>query len=285
MTIVRVEDKRRLSQLVDQHLRGGAELRPFPSAVTQLLAACQESSSTAQTFEKIIECDPGLSIRLLKMANSPLYGLTHEVRSIAHATAILGTRQLRSLALSVAGRSVFTGDEAASKSRKALWSHSLASATVARCLAKQDSDLDGDDAFLSGVFHDVGKLFLYDVVLEEHQSLESEFTGSALASEEEALFGIDHQAVGLKAAHRWGLPEQIKAAIGYHHDPSASLVHPKNAMLMHQANRLAKHWGVGSEEIPDDTILSEVAESFSIEIDQLAALRDPAVDMFEQLLD
>ena len=285
MTIVKVEDKRRLSQLVEEHLKGGAELRPFPAAVTQLLAACQDANSTAQTFERIIECDPGLSVRLLKMANSPLYGLTREVQSIAHAASILGTRQLRSLALSVAGRSVFTGDEVAAKSRDELWNHSLASATVARVLAKQAPQLDADDAFLSGVFHDVGKLFLFDVVLKEHQSLASEFSGTALVSEETALFGIDHQAIGLKAAHGWGLSEQIKAAIGYHHDPSSSLVHPEKAMLMHLADRLTKHWGVGSTEVSDDTIITEISEWLSIDCDRLESLRDPAIEMFQQLRD
>ncbi len=281
MSIVKVEDKRRLSQLVEDHVKGGVELRPFPAAVTQLLAACQSPDSTAQTFEKIIGCDPGLSVRLLKMANSPLYGLTQEVQSIAHAASILGTRQLRSLALSVAGRAVFHGDEAAAKTRDELWSHSLASATVARVLAQKNPRLDADDAFLGGIFHDVGKLFLFDVVLKEHQSLASKFSGAALVKEESALFGIDHQAIGLKAAHGWGLSEQIKAAIGYHHDPSSSLVHPERAMLMHLADRLTKHWGVGAPEVEDELILDEASQWLKIEIDQIDALRDSTVEMFQ----
>ena len=68
-----------LAERVKSSLKQRPEVRPFPAAVTQLLAACKDPDANAATFEKIIECDPGLSVRLLRMANSPLYGLAREV--------------------------------------------------------------------------------------------------------------------------------------------------------------------------------------------------------------
>ncbi len=87
-------EKLELKKRVQECLAERPEVRPCPAAVTQLLAACQNADAKAETFVKIIECDPALSVRLLRMANSPLYGLANGVRGIGHAISILGIRQL-----------------------------------------------------------------------------------------------------------------------------------------------------------------------------------------------
>ncbi len=232
-----------LQDLVQDRLSQNAEIRPFPAAVTRLLAAIQDESATATTFEKIIECDPGLSVRILKMANSPFCGLANEVRSVGHATSVLGNRKLKSLALSVAGGAIFSDSASAAKERQARWSHSMGCATVARLLAKSLPDLSPDDAFLAGIFHDVGKLLLYDVVPEDYARLHTDCFGQAHVDEEKRVFGVTHEEIGLTSAHSWGLSKEVKTAIGFHHHATTSPIHAEYATLIHVANGLALFLG------------------------------------------
>ncbi len=249
--ILTATERRRLSSLVQQRFEEGAEVRPLPATVTRLLAACQDTSATAADFEKIIECDAALAVRLLRMSNSALYGLANEVRSIGHATMILGIRRLRNLALSIAGARMFADGTTAAKQRRELWSHSLGCATVARLLAKSAYAVCPDDIFLAGVFHDVGKLLLYDVVPEEYSELVCSLSAEQLIREEKFIFGISHEEVGLKSAHAWGLSEPIKVAIGFHHRSGETPVHVEFAAVIQVADFLAKAWGIGSPNVEE----------------------------------
>ena len=95
----KLDDKQRLSKQIQEYLSKSPEVRPFPSAVTRLLAACQDPNADGRAFESIIECDPALSVRLLRLANSPLFSPTGKAKSIAHAVSRLGIRKLKSLAM------------------------------------------------------------------------------------------------------------------------------------------------------------------------------------------
>ena len=246
--MLKAAEKRRLSSLVHDALKAKPEVRPFPAAVAQLLAACQDPNANAARFEKIITLDPALAVRLLRMANSPLYGLASEVRSVSHAVAILGIRQLRSLAMSVAGAGMFAQGKTASIERAELWSHSLGCATVARLLAATVPGVSAEDSFLGGIFHDVGKLFLLDVVPAEYNDMSMHCFGDDLAREEQFVFDITHEEIGLRSAHAWRLNESLKVAIGYHHRPTETPLNPELVRVIHAADLLARQWGIGSSQ-------------------------------------
>jgi putative nucleotidyltransferase with HDIG domain len=277
-----VAEKRRLANRVHSCLADRAEVRPFPAAVTQLATACHDPNATAATFEEIIKCDPALAVRILRMANSPLYGLSNEVRSIGHATVVLGIRKLRSLALSVAGAKMFSEGKTASRDRKALWNHSLGCATIARLLADSVSHVLPEDAFLAGIFHDVGKLLLYDVVPHEYACIASENKGARLIEEEEFVFGLNHQDIGLKSAHSWKLPEQIKAAIGHHHNPDSSPLHREFVIVIHAANSLARSWCIGSDSEEEYEMSQSATTLLALDDESLATFRLRSLRMFQE---
>ncbi len=277
-------EKLELKKRVQECLAERPAVRPFPASVTQLLAACQDANANTEKFVEIIKCDPGLAVRLLRMANSPLYGLVNEVRSIGHATSILGIRQLKNLALSVAGSAMFSEGATAAKERRDLWNHSLGCAAVARVLAKSVSTVSPEDAFLAGIFHDVGKLFLYDVVADEYAEITSLYSGEKLVTEERLVFGISHEEIGLKSAQAWELPEDIKAVIGHHHQPEASLIHRTFVTVVHVADRLARAWGIGSEVATDSDIFAETTEQLALDEELLANVKEPAREAYHETL-
>jgi putative nucleotidyltransferase with HDIG domain len=253
------------------------EVRPFPAAVTQLLAAMQDASSTSGELAQVIECDPSLSIRLLKMANSPMYGARSEVRSIDHAASFLGRRALKTLAMSVAGATMFTAGDSASANRESLWNHSIGTAAVARILAGYVPGMCPDNAFLACVFHDVGKLMLTDVATDLYADMTIKHSGEELTSEEEKVFGISHEGIGMKSAISWGLPEDLRMAIGYHHRPSEAPVHFDLVAMVHVANNLARLWQIGSSEEFQDDSFADILNGFGMDDQALESVREQAI--------
>ena len=280
------------AELVQRKLEDRPEVRPFPAAVTQLLSAIQNPDSTSDDLAQIIECDPALAVRLLRMANSPLYGLTSDVRSVSHAASVLGIRSLKTLAMSVAGASMFSEGKSAAQERLRLWDHSLGTAAVTRTIATFYSDVSADDGFLASIFHDVGKLFLYDVVPDEYAELNRQYRGDDLIEQEKLSFGVTHEEIGLASAHHWNLAEELKMAIGYHHRPDEALAHMTFVQLVHDANELARVWAIGSDAVqndegeedleattldPTETLLLERLE---VDAETLIAAREQAQEAF-----
>ena len=241
------DTKLELREKIAARLSSTEEIRPFPVSVTRLYAACQDPETDIREFESIIECDAVLSAKLLKFANSPLFCASGGVKRIAHAVSLLGMRRLKSLATSVAGAIMFAKGQGAEEQRVALWRHSVGCAVVAQQLAWQFDAVDESDAFLAGIFHDIGKLLFYDVIPHEYSELEAYFSGDRLAEEEGRVFGTNHAQVGLKSAASWKLPLEIRTAIGWHHEPSQANEFPGFAKLISVADKLARQWGIGSD--------------------------------------
>lgn len=266
-----------VGEKIKESLDDLSELRPFPASVSMLLSKLNDVNANAKTFADIIECDAALAVRLLRAANSPLYGVSNEVRSIEHAVTLLGMRGLKSLALSLAGASLFLTGTKAVKERQAVWKHSLGCATVARSLARHTPNIPKDEAFLAGIFHDVGKLFLYDFAPEEYSAIsESE----DLIAHERDLFDVTHEELGIRSASRWNLAEEIKVAIGYHHRPEQAPTHREYAMVVSLANQLAHLGGVGSEPALETELGKAELEFLGITRDSLVPVLDESHKLF-----
>lgn len=271
-----------LAERVGEYVARSPAVRPFPATVSRLLSTCQDPSASASAFEPIIECDPALSIHILRVANSPIYSPATKVTSIARAVSMLGTNKLKSIAMSVAGASMFSSGTTAADERRLLWKHSIGCATVARQLAEYIPGIDAQDAFLAGIFHDVGKLLFFDVVPEEYAALEHAWSRRSL-SEEEAMFGTTHEVIGLKSAHTWGLPKEIKSAIGWHHRPDLAPVHANIAAAIGCADALARHWGIGTDEMveQDNHLLSKS----QLSDERLSQVRERAISDFAETME
>ena len=283
LMLQKVEDKRRLAQKIQQRLKESPEVRPFPAAVARFTAASHDPNADAQEFATIIECDPALSSKILQMANSPLFCPNGEVKNIAHAVSLLGLRRIKSLAMSVAGAEMFaSGSENAHEERQKLWRHSLGCATVARALTKYIPGVDKDQAFLAGVFHDIGKLRFLDAIPEEYVEIHSAYTGLRLLEEEQFLIGITHERIGYLSAISWNLPEEIRIAIGWHHRPDEAEAFADFAGVIHLANCLAACWCVGSEvQIVDESLESRL-KHYGLTVEQLEATEAEARSTFEE---
>ena len=262
---------------------GLLDLRPFPTAASQLMAACEKESTTVRDLSEIIKCDPGLSLKLLQIANSPLYGLSGEIRSVDHATVILGMRALRDLAVSAAVGDVFgSGDATTNQVRQKLWMHSLACGVTARVLCQQTGVASPDEAFLGGVVHDVGKLLFLDH--EPVRYIELMEKKQNTIGEEEDVFGVTHTRIGQKCGESWGLPDEINDVITFHHDPESADFGGDLVNVVAASNRLSKIWTEADCD-PDEAVCTATLIEAGIDLapEELAEIRNQVHDNLETM--
>lgn len=262
-----------------------ASLRPMPVVANQVIVACNADSISARELSELIECDIALSVRLVQTANSPLYGMGGEIKSVQHAAVILGRRALRDMAITIASAEVFaSGNPASQQARKALWDHSVASGVAAKLLAARTNAVVPEEAFLAGIVHDVGKLIFYDYDTDRYAHIQAVSKSTTAVQVEEEEFGIAHPCIGQKCGDDWGLPDDITEGILFHHDPKSADVFGDLPPTLFAANQLAKLWtGDSDDDLTSQAhvVLDEVG--FGLTSDEITELHGEFQTGYEAL--
>ena len=192
----------------------------LPGVVMHALEVLQDPKSDAATVQEVINRDPAISAKILRVANSAFFGFTRRVSTIADAVGILGFSNVQGMILGVGAFDAFRTERL---KLGEFWRHSIATATAARLLAQRLKSGE-EEAFTAGLLHDIGKLIFavqagagYQHVL----NMERE-AGVSPIEAERTLLEFTHAEVGEAVALRWNLPPRYVAAIAHHHDPSAA---------------------------------------------------------------
>ncbi|MDH5298768.1 MAG: HDOD domain-containing protein [Desulfobulbaceae bacterium] len=197
------------------------DLKTLPHVALRLTKLVNDENSTMHDFEEVIKLDPVLVTRLLRLVNSPYFGLINRVESIPKAVVYVGMKNLRNLVAVEALRNLFKGAETQGGfSRKNLWLHSATVAIVAEMIAKRLFGLEGEDVFLAGILHDIGLVVedqLAGDLLQKACAAYDPARNTLVACEQEAI-GADHCAVGALLAKDWRLPDEVLRAVKFHHD-------------------------------------------------------------------
>jgi len=200
---------------------------PALSSVTQKVIELSDSPSvTGAQVAEIVEKDQAMVTAVLKIVNSPFYGLKKRVSSINHAVILLGFRTVRNVALSAGLVNTFDGPPGDPRfDRSEFWAHSVYTAAAARLVAGRMREIDADEAFLAGLLHDMGRI-VFDHYFAKEFALSmdvAEKNQIEPIAAESAVFGMDHANVGKVIANKWNFPPHIADAIGTHHDPERAL--------------------------------------------------------------
>lgn len=171
-------------------------------------------------FEDVIKMDPTLVVRLLRLVNSPYYGLAQKVDSIGRAVAFIGMKNLYNLAVTDAIKNIFTSSEDQDQiySRKQLWMHCAAVSICSKVLAERIFGVNGDDAYLCGILHDFGIIVEEQVAGDDFIAIFDVYDFTAtIDTFERQLLGTDHCEIGYLLTRDWEMPENIQHAIRDHH--------------------------------------------------------------------
>lgn len=245
-------------------------LRPFPQTAQRLISTVCNPNHRAAEVIAIIETDPELTAKVLRLVNSGAFGVRHVCESIERGVVLLGTRQVAELA---AARLAFEQFEAAGRLGMAVAAHSLSVAALSRRLARSRAALASVDVFTPGILHDVGKLLLLQVDQGEYSALLTKASETAETSHEpeRILFGFDHAMLADYVMERWNLPEFLRTVVSLHHDQDASFGHGAQVVEAVAVLRLADHLDYALEVDPTGECAPELALLDAAELLELSA--------------
>ncbi|WP_348755869.1 HDOD domain-containing protein [uncultured Aquincola sp.] len=205
----------------DAFARRLAELPALPKAMAAVMRALGRDSVAAGDCIDAIEHEPGLAARLLRLANSPFYGVAGRVGSVGDAVRLLGLRPVASVVAAVSVQQMLLPLQPEGFDLALYRAHAVATATAARELAPLGRQ-DAEEAFVAGLLHDVGQLvmalFAPQAAAQARQL--SQTQGLSLSQAEQQLLGSTHAAVGATIARHWHLPDTTAEAIARHHQPA-----------------------------------------------------------------
>jgi putative nucleotidyltransferase with HDIG domain len=249
---------------VQKLIENGVHVPPFPLIVQTAMEIVAMPNSSIGEIADVIASDQAFSSRVLRTVNSSYYCLARTVTSIRDAIAFLGLNETLKIIYALSARSIFGRAQSA-----AAWEHAFTCALFAEKLDSKNN-LNPNQAYLAGLFHDVGKLFLqeYSPQLFFQSVHDSNLTKKPLVEVEREIFGMDHAEIGGMIVDKWNLTEEIGEAIRLSH--SAEGCDEPVARILQVSNRLAHY----SENRRDSrySLDKDLISSVGLNADQVATL-------------
>lgn len=232
-----------------------------PPVYHKLHQAMQDPDTSFSDFSDIISADPSLAVRLLRIANSPFYGLDSKVETIIHALGVIGISQLKELALATIMVNQFKGIDKDLVNMQSFWMHSIGCGLAARTIAKNIGERDVEPYYTASMLHDIGSLIIYKEIPEKAREVltRCKSEGLSLSTVEEEVLGFTHAEVGAVVFTQWGLPGSLVEAVQYHHRPSEAKDHPLFPAIVHMADIIAYEMDLGTGGEPAIPALDQTA--------------------------
>jgi len=236
------------------------ELPALPAVTRQIVSLMDDPETDAAGLAQAIARDQALSAKLLKIANSSLYGFQGRIDTLGRAVILLGPSAVESLALSVSISPLLTHTGSGGPFEPyELWKHSLGVGFATRRLLSGDdphSAHDADRGMLAGVLHDVGLSLEARHCPHPFREAVERFAaqGGRLLDHERACIGSDHVELATALVTRWGFPDSIRAAIAHHHDTVEQLraAGSRLPIAVAAAERMAAGLAVGQPDLSPD---------------------------------
>lgn len=214
-------------------IRRSAALPSMPLVATRCFEMTNDPLCSFDRLVELLSTDPGIAADVLRMANSPLFGMMREVRSLKHALSLLGLKRTRELVLT---RYMVQRIEQSGSSLIDMtyyWRRSLTTAVVAAHLADTVLPKRRDEAFVAGLLADSGVLVLARALPSRYQPLAAQyapFGGDGWIGQEQALLGVTHADVSAMVLEEWSLPGELVEAVRAHHLVCAAREAPDDAV-------------------------------------------------------
>lgn len=219
-----------------------------PDVCLKVNALLQDDRASIEDFAAVVIRDPGLTARLLRLVNSPYYGMPSRVDTVSRAVMLIGMAELQKLVCSICAVETFSRLSSAVTNMNSFWRHGVYTGLMGQAIAKRMRVLHPERLFVAGLLHDIGTLLInrrYPEIAEEtiRASRGDEHMLRALEQQE---LGFDHSQLGGMMLTNWRLPVTIADAIGWHHAPAEAEHAPVDAAILNVADTIANYSGTGS---------------------------------------
>lgn len=246
----------------------------FPKSVQRILELSRDINCPPKDLVEVIEKDPVMTMKLLRVLNSAYYSFPKKITSVNQSVVYLGLNTVKNMALSFAAIGTLPRDNAAGFDMQRYLLHSLTTASLARLLA-QKFDVDGadpTDCYIAGLLHDFGKVVLAQFMPEEFRRAlqKSEEESIPLYLAEQAVIGTDHSVVGAMLVEKWQFPNDISTIIRDHH--AAAAEHTGVSACLFAANQISRRLGFAGPGYHEaDELPPALAELFGGDLDTVIA--------------
>ena len=248
-----------------------------PAIISDVISLLNQEDSSSVKLSQIILKDPNLTARVLKIANSTFYGYRGQVNNVNQAVMIMGQNMVKCLVISISVYDqVISKDPGKDKEFNKLWRHFLETAIAAKNVALCIKYEMLEEAYIAGLLHDFGRLFLLRYFSREtFQANRLLANGMILIDAERKLFGTDHQEIGGFIASRWNLPISLIQAIGNHHPPDGEAL--KELPLLSRIVAISDNLSPTSNELPENLdgaeyrigIIDACCDSLGLDMDKI----------------
>lgn len=209
------------------------DLPTLPGVALRIVELSNDPDSSLADVVEVIAPDPALSVKFLKVANSPIYSRRRKIDNLRQALSLLGLNTAVTLALSFSLRTAFAETQQHNFDMSLYWRRSLLAGEAARTLGAQRKLTYQDELFLAGLLQDIGMLVLDRVAPKEYGLLVKRAANhDQLSKEETQAFGVDHIKVGTWLLRQWGLPEYLQLSLAGSQDPTTVKTPPDRADLV-----------------------------------------------------
>jgi HD-like signal output (HDOD) protein len=252
-------------------LRG---LEPFPEAAHRLLLLIWDPEHDSEKVVEIIQSDPSLTARVLRLINSGAFGLRRQCESVRRAVVLMGSQQVAQVAVAQLALDQF---RSVGPLGRRICDHCQLVAKLCRTLAARRQRLRNVDLFTPGMLHDIGKLLMLQVDQGDYADMLTEASGEpdTLHALERSRFGYDHAVLAHHVMTQWRLPEQLRTVILLHHDPkgasAVSVTMAESVSVLRLADALS--YALPGDPVGDGEKISAIAGSDEAKTLELDAYR------------
>jgi len=234
---------------VDKLIDSIREFPTLPTIYSSLLDVLSNPFSTIKDVTDIIIRDQSITSKIIKVANSPVFGTSTRVDTISQAIFLLGFNEIKNIVLTVSIMKIFQNTKNFSYFNFIdLWKHSIGVGTITRVLGSKLGINNLENYFISGLLHDLGKLVFYKIFGEEYAKiLRYSFDNFEEIREiEKKTFGITHEIAGEILAEKWRFTTLLREVIKYHYLFRKNTEDDKLMACVHLANIIAIAMNLGN---------------------------------------
>lgn len=237
-----------LRDMFYQEQKGGAkemvdaetQVASFPDVYFRLREVLEKSVSSSKDVAGVVSTDVGLTAKLLRLVNSPLYGFAERIDSVTHAVSLLGVKEVSNLALGISTINFFKDIPPELMDMRTFWKHSISVGIFAKLLAGQIKNAPTERLFTGGLLHDVGRLILFKKLpyASTQALIYARENMVPLVDAEQETFGYDHTDVGRTLLEAWNFPAEMTELVARHHNPKEA-AEPLEPGVIQVADNLA----------------------------------------------
>lgn len=208
-----------MADTILERIQKADNLPSLPTVALQVLRMTQSDDFSILDLARIVQQDPALTSKILRVVNSSLFGMARRIASVQQAMVILGLRSVKVIVLSFSLVDIWRRERSEAFDYATYWRRSLTMAVLARLLAERTDRSLAEECLVSGLLADIGILAAVHCAPELYLEADRKYrnTQQPLHTVEKAVLGISHEQVTTSLLDQWGLPQNLSAAVLSHH--------------------------------------------------------------------